>query len=148
MLTIQELRARIPRLRRHAYLLTGNMHAADAAVETCLKALRRDDKGRRVAADDLDLFRTFHMTLLVPTRPVPGPDAACEADPQLADARDRLFALPPAVRRAVVLVLVEGFSSDEAAAHPARELAPSGTVADGGPSCPGDAAPHAARHDH
>lgn len=92
------------------------MHAADAAVETCLKALRRDDKGRRVAADDLDLFRTFHMTLLVPTRPVPGPDAACEADPQLADARDRLFALPPAVRRAVVLVLVEGFSSDEAAA--------------------------------
>lgn len=115
MFTIQDLRARIPRLRRHAYLLTGNMHAADSAVESCLKSLRRDDNGRPTAADDLDLFRAFHLSLLVPTQPVPGPDAACERDSRLAEARDRLFALAPVERRIVTLVSVEGFSAAEAA---------------------------------
>ncbi|EKV32604.1 Two-component response regulator [Caenispirillum salinarum AK4] len=115
MFTIQDLRARIPRLRRHAYLLTGNMHSADAAVEACLGALRRGDDGRPTAADDMDLFRSFHMGLLVPTRPVPGPDAACERDPKLADARDRLFGLAPMERRVVALVTVENFSPADAA---------------------------------
>lgn len=115
MFTIQDLRARIPRLRRHAYLLTGNMHAADFAVEGCLKSLRRGEDGRLTAVDDVDLFRAFHLSLLVPTQPVPGPDAACERDARLSKLRDRLFALPPAERRVMTLVAVEGFSTVQAA---------------------------------
>lgn len=115
MLTTLDLRERLPRLRRHAYLLTGNMHAADEAVMACLKALPKDERGRPQAADEKALFRTFHSAILVPTEPVPGPDAACEADAALAATRDRLFALPPADRRVLVLVIIEGFSVAEAA---------------------------------
>lgn len=115
MLTIQDLRARIPRLRRHAYLLTGNLHAADAAVEACLLSLRRDQHGTPWVADEIELFRSLHMGMLVPTRPVPGPDAACELDGRLADVRDRLFTLSPAGRRVVALVVVERFTPAEAA---------------------------------
>lgn len=116
MLTSVELRERLPRLRRHAYLLTGNRHSADEAVMACLAALPRDTAGKPCVADDKALFRTFHSAVLAPTEPVAGPDAACEADADLAETRDRLFALPPLERRVILLVSLEGFTMSEASA--------------------------------
>lgn len=116
MLTTVDLRERLPRLRRHGYLLTGNRHAADEAVAACLAALPRDAAGKPFAADEVALFRTFHSAVLAPTEPIAGPDAACEADADLAETRDRLFALPPLERRVLLLVSLEGFTIADAAA--------------------------------
>ncbi len=115
MITVVDLRERLPRLRRHAYLLTGNRHAADEAVTACLAALPRDENGAHFAADEVALFRCFHSAVLAPTDPIAGPDAACEADADLAETRDRLFALPPLERRVLLLVSLEGFSIADAA---------------------------------
>lgn len=115
MLTTLDLRERLPRLRRHAYLLVGNQPAADTAVAACLKALPRDEAGRPTCTDTAALFRTFHTATLVPSEPVAGPDASCEADADMAETRDRLFALSPVERRVLVLVSIEGFSVSEVA---------------------------------
>lgn len=115
MLTTLKLKTVLPRLRRHAYLLVGNMPVADAAVGACLKVLPRDTAGRPVCADLPALFRSLHAATLVPSEPIPGPDAACEEDAHLAETRDRFLALAPVQRRVLALVLVEGFSVAETA---------------------------------
>lgn len=56
------VKAALPRLRRHAFILAGDRTVADDSVAECLKAYRRDPGRVRPEAVNIDLFRLFHDT--------------------------------------------------------------------------------------
>lgn len=126
----------LPRLRRHALILAGDRTAADDTVYRCLERYRSNPARVRPERAAVDMFRLFHDVLTVPVAlvdkaprrddapnvvrvaPAPRPMApagvAATASAQGAMLR-RLGTLPPAQRRVLSLVAVEGFSLDDCA---------------------------------
>lgn len=68
------VRAVLPRLRRHAYILAGDRDQADQSVVECLKAYKKEPHRVRPDAASLDMFRLFHDVNQLPAAvaaPVP-----------------------------------------------------------------------------
>lgn len=102
----------IPLLRRYARALTGSQRSGDAYVAATLQALIED----RSAFDPslpprVALYRVFHViwdSAHVEPSPAEGSGLA-------AKAQERLRALTPLSRQALLLTTVEGFTTDETA---------------------------------
>lgn len=102
----------IPLLRRYARALTGSQRSGDAYVAATLQALIED----RSAFDSslpprVALYRVFHA-IWDSAHIDPGP---IEGSSLAAKAQERLRALTPLSRQALLLTTVEGFTTDEAA---------------------------------
>jgi len=102
----------IPLLRRYARALTGSQRSGDAYVAATLQALIED----RTAFDmslppRVALYRVFHA-IWGSAHVEPGP---AEGSSMAAKAQERLRALTPLSRQALLLTTVEGFTTDETA---------------------------------
>lgn len=102
----------IPLLRRYARALTGSQRSGDAYVAATLQALIED----RSAFDPslpprVALYRVFHV-IWDSAHVEPGP---AEGGGLAAKAQERLRALTPLSRQALLLTTVEGFTTDETA---------------------------------
>lgn len=101
----------IPLLRRYARALTGSQRSGDAYVAAALQALIED----RTAFDTslpprVALYRVFHAIWGSSNIEPSAPDVGLAAK-----AQERLRALTPLSRQALLLTTVEGFTTDEAA---------------------------------
>jgi CheY-like chemotaxis protein len=99
-------------LRRYARALTGSQRSGDAYVAATLQALIED----RTAFDmslppRVALYRVFHA-IWGSAHVEPGP---AEGSSMAAKAQERLRALTPLSRQALLLTTVEGFTTDETA---------------------------------
>jgi len=110
----QAIMQHVPSLRRHARLLTGSREIGDEYVRICLELVLEEPE--RLAGDDLRvaLFRAFHAVWdavaesLEGTSPLGRPQLEARLDEGLAG-------LAPPARRALLLVVAEGFGYDEVA---------------------------------
>jgi len=117
--------AEIPRLRRYARALIGDVAAADDLVQDCLlRALDNQSQWRDGATPRKWLFRILHNLHIDEARrrqrrpaEVGIDHADAEAAPQTATAafeiEDALADLPDEQRQALLLVTLEGFSYAE-----------------------------------
>jgi len=102
----------IPLLRRYARALTGSQRSGDAYVAATLQALIEDRSAFDMSLPPrVALYRVFHAiwdSAHVDPLPVEGTSLA-------AKAQERLRALTPISRQALLLTTVEGFTTDETA---------------------------------
>ncbi len=102
----------IPLLRRYARALTGSQRSGDAYVAATLQALIEDRSAFDMALPPrVALYRVFHAiwdSAHIDPAPAEGAGLA-------AKAQERLRALTPLSRQALLLTTVEGFTTDEAA---------------------------------
>jgi DNA-directed RNA polymerase specialized sigma24 family protein len=104
----------LPYLRRHARALTGSQQAGDAYVAATLEAILAAPGEFGQNGDvRIALYRMFHRVWS--STVLPG-DAAEPENPAEAVAGRRLAQLTPLNRQALLLTVVEGFSSHDAAA--------------------------------
>jgi len=116
----------LPRLRRHAYIVSGDRLQADDTVTACLRAYRSDPDRVRPHHARIDMFRLFHEVIGRPA------DLTRASSPRPAAMPPRLVVdnptregTPPALRaldclsqvqrRLLALVAVEGFTVAEGA---------------------------------
>ncbi len=109
-----EIAPHLPYLRRYARALTGSQSNGDAFVRAALEAIvsAPSDFPRDVDAR-LGLYKTFHAiwsTAHVDVAPDIGETHAFERV-----AQDRLAAITPLSRQALLLTAMEGFTNDDAA---------------------------------
>lgn len=110
----QAILQHVPSLRRHARLLTGSHDIGDEYVRICLE-LVLEEPGR-LAGDDLRvaLFRAFHAAWDAVAKSIEVSTA--HASTQLeARLEQGLARLAPLERRALLLVVAEGFTYEEVA---------------------------------
>ncbi|EKV31761.1 hypothetical protein C882_3512 [Caenispirillum salinarum AK4] len=103
------LAAKVPALRRHAYLFTGSRSLADDAVETCLRELpRQPDAPHAHDIDEPTLHRHLHkiLTELQDSR----------ADLAVSPRLRGLLALPRIQRKLLLLVSLDHLAVEDAAA--------------------------------
>lgn len=102
----------IPLLRRYARALTGSQRSGDAYVAATLQALIEDRSAFDMSLPPrVALYRVFHAiwdSAHIDPLPAEGSSLA-------AKAQERLRALTPLSRQALLLTTVEGFTTDEAA---------------------------------
>ena len=104
----------LPFLRRYARVLTGSQAGGDAYVAAALEAIIVEpDQFPRDVSARVGLFRIFHVIWSSTNIDVP-PPAEAIAPFDRAAAVDRLMALTPERRQALLLVSLEGFSVREA----------------------------------
>ena len=113
--SLSAVAALIPRLRRHARLLSGSQQVGDEYVRICLELISAEPRHVEDGPLALQLFRTFHQVwAAVATtleRDQPNRDDGVEAR-----LEQGLAALPSLQRRVLLLQVVEEFSTDEVAA--------------------------------
>lgn len=108
------VKAVLPRLRRHAFILAGDRALADESVYQCLKACR-DQPGRvRPETVSVDLFRLFY-DVAAPQSGPHTPQSHATPSGRCADTFARLLALPMGHRQVLALASVEGFSVSQCA---------------------------------
>jgi DNA-directed RNA polymerase specialized sigma24 family protein/CheY-like chemotaxis protein len=104
----------LPYLRRYARALTGSQAVGDEYIRGCLETLLHEpefmSEGRSVPVQLFKLFHKFAATVESSTD-----DIAKLADPVERRVGERLIALAPVDRQALLLVHQEGFSQAEAA---------------------------------
>lgn len=101
----------LPYLRRYARALTGSQASGDAYVRASLEAvLAGTSELMKGAPPRIALYRLFHTLWSSTTRDLP---YASAGEPSVAEQRMR--ALRPSDREAILLTSVEGFSVSEAA---------------------------------
>lgn len=102
----------IPLLRRYARALTGTQRSGDAYVAATLQALIEDRSAFDMSLPPrVALYRVFHAIWdSAHIDPLPSEGAG-----YAAKAQERLRALTPLSRQALLLTTVEGFTTDEAA---------------------------------
>ncbi len=113
MTLASEIAPHLPYLRRYARALTGSQGHGDAFVRAALEAIVQSpaDFPRDVDAR-LGLYKTFHAiwsTANVDLAPEPTDAASFEKI-----AQDRLAAITPLSRQALLLTAMEGFTNDDA----------------------------------
>ena len=112
MTTSHSIAAHLPLLRRYARALTGSQTSGDAYVAATLRALIASDEALDPDLDDrVALYRVF-FKIWTNGHVEPGPSDETGAT---AKAQERLAALTPRGRQALLLTTVEGFSAPEAA---------------------------------
>ena len=110
----QAIVAHLPYLRRYARALTGSQMAGDAYVRATLEAALTDRSLLdQVSAGRVALYAAFNKIWSVSGNALPGrTDVGAGA---LATAEERLAAITPANRQALLLTTIEDFSPAEAA---------------------------------
>jgi CheY-like chemotaxis protein/DNA-directed RNA polymerase specialized sigma24 family protein len=110
----QQIVQRLPYLRRYARALTGSQAVVDQYIRGCLETLLQEPglmkAGGNVSVQLFKLFHKFADTVKTSTA-----DIAHIADPVERRVGERLVALAPLDRQALLLVHQEGFSQAEAA---------------------------------
>ena len=101
--------ALIPRLRRHARLLSGSQEVGDEYVRICLELITVEPRRLQQAPLAQCLFRAFHLVFSSVGTSLDEPKDAAEA----ADLESGLAALPSLQRRALLLQVVESFAPEE-----------------------------------
>ena len=111
----QAVVAHLPYLRRYARALTGSQMAGDAYVRATLEAALTDrDLLDQIGGGRVALYSAFNKIWSASGGALPGrPDLS---DGALATAEERLAAITPANRQALLLTTIEDFSPAEAAA--------------------------------
>jgi DNA-directed RNA polymerase specialized sigma24 family protein/CheY-like chemotaxis protein len=110
----QAVVAHLPYLRRYARALTGSQIAGDAYVRATLEAALSDkDVLGQISAGRVALYRAFNKIWSTGGDALPG--RLDDADGALATAEERLAAITPANRQALLLTTIEDFSPAEAA---------------------------------
>lgn len=102
----------IPLLRRYARALTGSQRSGDAYVAAALQALIEDRSAFDMSLPPrVALYRVFHAIWdSAHIDPLPNDSSSLAAK-----AQERLRALTPLSRQALLLTTVEGFTTDETA---------------------------------
>ena len=111
----QEVRAAIPQLRRYARALAGTQQQGDEYVRICLETVLQEPERLRQSGDPKrDLFTAFHEVCrgVGQSFHAAGLDLEPEDDP----LRRQLTTLPELDREVLLLVSLEGFTIDQAAA--------------------------------
>lgn len=104
----------LPFLRRYGRVLTGTQAAGDSYVAATLEAIIAEpDQFPRDIPARVALFRVFHVIWSSSNVDVKPMDEGLV--PFDREARDKLMALTPESRQALLLVSLEGFSVEEAA---------------------------------
>lgn len=102
----------IPLLRRYARALTGSQRSGDAYVAATLQALIEDRSAFDMSLPPrVALYRVFHV-IWDSAHIEPSPE---ESHGLARKAQERLRALTPLSRQALLLTTVEGFTTDETA---------------------------------
>lgn len=110
----ERLGAELPYLRRYARALTGSQSSGDAYVRTLLEAALADrDLLAQLSDGRVALYRAF--TRIWSTSHVETGTSDADAGSHEDAAQQRLAAVPPAHRQALLLTTVEEFSNEEAA---------------------------------
>ncbi len=110
----QAVVAHLPYLRRYARALTGSQMAGDAYVRATLEAALSDQAVLdQIGEGRVALYTAFGKIWSVSAGLLPGRSEPGEG--ALANAEERLAAITPANRQALLLTTVEDFSSAEAA---------------------------------
>ena len=103
----QAVVAHLPYLRRYARALTGSQIAGDAYVRATLEAALSDsDMLGQISAGRVSLYRAFNKIWSGGGDAKPG--RLDDADGALATAEERLAAITPANRQALLLTTIEG----------------------------------------
>ena len=109
----QQIIQRLPYLRRYARALTGSQSVGDQYIRGCLESLLQDPGaitgGRDISVQLFALFHRFARTLKTSAE-----DLARLSDPLQRKVGERLIALAPLDRQALLLVHQEGFSPAQA----------------------------------
>jgi len=104
----------LPYLRRYARALTGSQAVGDEYIRGCLETLLHEPEFMAAGASvPVQLFKLFHK--FAETVETSTDDIAKLADPVERRVGERLVALAPLDRQALLLVHQEGFSPAEAA---------------------------------
>jgi CheY-like chemotaxis protein/DNA-directed RNA polymerase specialized sigma24 family protein len=114
----QQIVQRLPYLRRYARALTGSQAVGDQYIRGCLETLLQEPKGISATGNvSVQLFRLFHRfaDAVQSQSKSRGDDITRLADPVERRVGERLIALAPRDRQALLLVHQEGFSTGEAA---------------------------------
>src|SRR5690606_9696502 len=110
----QALAPHLPLLRRYARALTGSQSSGDAYVRACLQTIVDDPATfPRELAPRVGLYRIFHV--LWSGTQTRADDEASQAGRMEQIAQERLAAMPPESRQALLLTAMEGFSESDAA---------------------------------
>ena len=110
----QAVVAHLPYLRRYARALTGSQMAGDAYVRATLEAALSDsDVLDQIGQGRVALYSAFNKIWSVSGGTLPGRSDLGEG--VLATAEERLAAITPASRQALLLTTIEDFSAAEAA---------------------------------
>ena len=112
MSTAQAVTQHLPFLRRYARALTGSQDSGDAYVAATLEALIADPSGRAVESDAGRALSAVHENLefrRVNGKSEPATDSKMPVE-------QRLGQITPLPRQAFLLVALEGFSEEDAAA--------------------------------
>ena len=110
----QAVVAHLPYLRRYARALTGSQMAGDAYVRATLEAALSDKEVlEQIGQGRVALYAAFNKIWSASGGSLPGlPDLS---EGVLATAEERLAAITPASRQALLLTTIEDFSPSEAA---------------------------------
>lgn len=104
----------LPFLRRYARMLTGSQQRGDEYVRVCLEAIVAEPDSFEVTTDiHLELFARFHAIWTVVDAAVPE-DAGRPGQDLEGRIRQTLGDLPSTERQALLLVSVEGFTTEQA----------------------------------
>src|SRR5271156_4215437 len=99
----QQIVQRLPYLRRYARALTGSQAVGDQYIRGCLETLLQEPKAITAAGNlPVQLFRLFHR--FAATVPTSSDDIATLPDPVERRVGERLIALAPRDRQALLLV--------------------------------------------
>lgn len=110
----QQIVQRLPYLRRYARALTGSQAVGDQYIRGCLETLLQEPEFMKAGGNvSIQLFKLFHK--FADTVKTSSADIAQIADPVERRMGERLVALAPLDRQALLLVHQEGFSQAEAA---------------------------------
>jgi len=110
----QEIAPHLPYLRRYARALTGSQRSGDAYVRACLEALVADPGAIDVSRGaKVGLYRLFQVLWRSAQGREPPDEEPASAGERTA--RERLAAIPPASRQALLLTTLEGFRPLDAA---------------------------------
>ncbi len=111
----QMLAPHLPFLRRYARALTGGQKSGDAYVRACLQAIVNEPSSiQRDIHPKVALYRLFHA--IWSGTQVGGDSELDGLNRQEATAQQRLAAMTPESRQALLLSVVEGFSDVDTAA--------------------------------
>lgn len=110
-----EIAEQLPRLRRYARALTGQQETGDAYAAAALEVLAETEGALEQARDTREaLFLAFHRIWATTGQPG-APKSSADAPPSERIAQERLAALTPNTREALLLNTVERFSVDQIA---------------------------------
>jgi DNA-directed RNA polymerase specialized sigma24 family protein len=110
-----EIAPHLPYLRRYARALTGSQSHGDAFVRAALEAIvSAPDAFPRDVDPRLGLYKTFHAIWSSANLDVQGEEGDAGSDFERI-AQNRLAAITPLSRQALLLTAMEGFTNEDAA---------------------------------